>query len=36
MSQCDTCGGWFGLTAWTCAACRNLTHYLTSIQSGGH
>ena len=26
--QCDRCGGWFGLTAWTCSACQQLAHYL--------
>lgn len=20
--QCDNCGGWFGVTFWTCGACR--------------
>ncbi|MFM9812816.1 hypothetical protein ACKI16_30415 [Streptomyces scabiei] len=20
--QCDTCGGWFGVTFWTCSACQ--------------
>ncbi|MER5362452.1 hypothetical protein [Streptomyces sp. NPDC002785] len=22
--QCDQCGGWFGVTSWTCSACQNL------------
>ncbi|MGW2706905.1 hypothetical protein [Streptomyces sp. NPDC001340] len=22
--QCDTCGGWFGVTFWTCSACAAL------------
>lgn len=28
MSQCDRCGGWFGLTAWTCSACQQLGFHL--------
>ncbi|MYV42993.1 hypothetical protein GT030_30040 [Streptomyces sp. SID1328] len=23
--QCDYCGGWFGVTFWTCSACQSLS-----------
>ncbi|MEW2497542.1 hypothetical protein AB0942_29005 [Streptomyces nodosus] len=24
LQQCDVCGGWFGVTFWTCPACQVL------------
>ncbi|MGV9342859.1 hypothetical protein [Streptomyces sp. NPDC003688] len=26
--QCDRCGGWFGVTSWTCSACQQLASLL--------
>ncbi|MGW0653732.1 hypothetical protein ACWD4T_33960 [Streptomyces umbrinus] len=34
-NQCDTCGGWFGVTFWTCGACQAIpVHGQQAVMAG--
>ncbi|MZE76774.1 hypothetical protein [Streptomyces xinghaiensis] len=33
--QCDICGGYFGVTFWTCSACQNLGYRLSGNGRAG-
>ncbi|MFI1293368.1 hypothetical protein ACH4VM_33825 [Streptomyces sp. NPDC020792] len=30
--QCDRCGGWFGVSYWTCNACQALGQLIASVR----
>ncbi|MEW2134627.1 hypothetical protein AB0898_29930 [Streptomyces sp. NPDC005435] len=30
--QCDRCGGWFGVTSWTCSACQQLASLVPAFE----
>lgn len=33
--QCDRCGGWFGVTFWTCGTCQALSRLTAAAQRNG-